>query len=117
MHLILNVGLAKQLHQADGQHVNATCDVSVKLDAATLTGDPEAFHRRVRDAYAACRQAMELAHQRVPSGNGAPGVPSRSQADPDPLPQAVEKKLLLDEELYLDDLHDRMACVLDDTHT
>jgi len=118
MPLTLNVGLAKELHQPDGRSLGATCNVSVKLDAASLTADPDAFHRRVRDAYAACRQAVnrELARQTaVPSDNGAHGVIHRKQAHAKPISQAVAtKRVLLDEALYLDDLNDRMASVLDD---
>ena len=121
MPLILNVGLIKELRQPDGRSLNATCNVSVKLDAALLTGDPDAFHRRVRNAYAACRQAVdrELAQQTaVASGNGAHGVISRKQAHAKPISEAVEtKRVLLDEALYLDDLDDRMASVLDDLDT
>lgn len=94
MPLILTVGLAKELRQPDGRSLSATCNVSVKLDAALLTGDPDAFQCRVRNAYAACRQAVdrELARQ-----------------------TAIEmKRELLDEALYFDDLNDRMASALDE---
>jgi len=97
MPLILNVGIIKELRQPNGRSLSATCDVSIKLDAALLTGDPDAFHRRVRNAYAACHQAVdrELARQ-----------------------MTVEtKRVLLDEAIYLDDLNDRMASVLDDLDT
>jgi hypothetical protein len=119
MPLTLNVGLAKELHQPDGRSLGASCNVRVELDAAT--GDPDAFHRRVRDAYAACRQAVnrELARQMTgPSGNGAHGVIRRKQAHAKPISQAVAtKRELLDEALYLDDLNDRTASVLDDLDT
>ncbi len=91
MPLTLNVGLAKELRQPDGRSLGATCDISVKLDAALL-GGPDAFHRRVRNAYAACRQAVnrELARQTTgPSGNGAHGVIRRKQAHAKPISQAV----------------------------
>ena len=117
MPLILNVGLAKELRQPDGGSVGASCDVRVELDAA-WTGDPDAFHRRVRNAYAACRQAVnrELARQTTgPSGNGAHGVIRRKPAHAKPISQAVAtKRGLLHEALDLDDLNDRMASVLDD---
>lgn len=118
MPLILNVGLTKELRQPDGGSVGASCDVRVELDAALGTGDPDAFHCRVRDAYAACRQAVnrELARQTTgPSGNGAHGVIHRKQAHTKPISQAVgTKRVLLDEALDLDDLNDRMASVFDD---
>jgi hypothetical protein len=118
MPLILNVGLAKELRQPDGGSVGASCNVRVELDAALWTGDPDAFHRRVRNAYAACRQAVnrELARQTTgPSGNGAHGVIRRKPAHAQPISQAVAtKRVLLDEALELDDLNDRMASALDD---
>ena len=120
MPLTLNVGLAKELRQPDGCSLGGTCDVRVKLDAALLD-DPDAFHRRVRNAYAACRQAVdrELARQTaVPSDIGAHGVIRRKQAHTQPIAQAVAtKRELLDEALSLDDLNDRMASALDDLDT
>jgi len=117
MPLILNVGLAKELRQLHGGSVGASCDVRVELDAALGTGDPDAFHRRVRDAYAACHQAVnrELARQTAgPSGNGAHGVIRQKQPHAKPISQAVAtRRVLLDEALDLDDLNDRMASVLD----
>ena len=118
MPLILNVGLAKELRQPDGRSLSATCNVSVKLDAALLTGNPDAFHHRVRNAFAACRQAVnrELSRQTTgPSGNGAHGVVSRKPAHAQPISQAVAtKRVLLHEALDFDDLNDRMASALDD---
>ena len=77
MPLTLNVGISKKLGLPDFGSVGATCNVSVELDAALLTRDPDAFQRHVRNAYAACSQAVndELSRQTTPgmaasSGNG-----------------------------------------------
>jgi hypothetical protein len=77
MPLILNVGISRKLGLPDFGSVGATCNVTVELDAALLTRDPDAFQRHVRNAYAACSQAVndELARQTTPgmaapSGNG-----------------------------------------------
>jgi len=77
MPLTLNVGISKKIGQPDFGSVGATCNVSVELDAALLTREPDAFQRHVRNAYAACSQAVndELARQTTPgmaapSGNG-----------------------------------------------
>ena len=77
MPLTLNVGISKKVGLPDYGSVGATCNVSVELDAALLTRDPDAFQRHVRNAYAACSQAVndELARQTTPgmaapSGNG-----------------------------------------------
>ncbi len=77
MPLTLNVGISRKLGLPDFGSVGATCNVTVELDAALLTREPDAFQRHVRNAYAACSQAVndELARQTTPgmaalSGNG-----------------------------------------------
>jgi len=95
MPLTLNVGISRKLGLADFGSVGATCNVSVELDAALLTREPDAFQRHVRNAYAACSQAVndELARQTTPgmaapSGNGvhtaaaAPNGNGAAQAAP-----------------------------------
>jgi hypothetical protein len=79
MPLTLNVGISKKIGQPDFGSVGATCNVSVELDAALLTREPDAFQRHVRNAYAACSQAVndELTRQTTPgmaapSGKGGP---------------------------------------------
>ena len=83
MPLTLNVGISKKIGLPDYGSVGAACNVSVELDAALLTREPDAFQRHVRNAYAACSQAVndELARQTscgaaVPSGNGNPAAPA-----------------------------------------
>jgi len=84
MPLTLNVGISRKLGLPDFGSVGATCNVSVELDAALLTREPDAFQRHVRNAYAACSQAVndELARQTTP-GMAAPsgsGVPTAAAA-------------------------------------
>lgn len=66
MSLVLNVGISKKLGLPDYGAIGAVCNVTIELDAAMLTDDVDGFHRHVRDAYAACAQAVdgELARQR-----------------------------------------------------
>ena len=68
MPLTLNVGISRKLGLPEFGSVGATCNVSVELDAALLTREPDAFQRHVRNAYAACSQAVndELARQTTP---------------------------------------------------
>ncbi len=59
MPLTLNVGLSKKIGQPDYGSLGASCNVQVELDGSILTGDLEAFHRHVKNAFVACRQAVQ----------------------------------------------------------
>jgi len=75
MPLTLNVGISKKIGLPDFGSVGATCNVSVELDAALLSREPDAFQQHVRRAYAACSQAVndELARQTALGASGPPG--------------------------------------------
>jgi hypothetical protein len=78
----INCGLAKKQGLPNYGSISANCGVEFEVDAAVL-GDAETFQRHVRNAYAACRDAIvqELARQQGsepvaavatngPAGNG-----------------------------------------------
>ena len=84
MPLTLNVGVSKKIGQPDYGSLGASCHVEVELDAGLLCGDSELLQQRVRQAYAACGQAVndELArHQHGPTQvNSTPGSRSNGHA-------------------------------------
>jgi hypothetical protein len=59
MPLKLTVGLAKKVGQPNYGSLGASCGVEVELDNSLLGGDPGAFRARVRDAFVACRRAVD----------------------------------------------------------
>ncbi len=58
MPMKLNVGVCRKIGQPDYGSLGATCNVEVELSSSLLQDDLEGFHRQVRTAYDACRQAV-----------------------------------------------------------
>jgi len=87
----LTVGLSKKVGLPNYGSLGATCGLEVEVPSLSLHSDPEALERQVRDAFAACAQAVqdELDRHRpppaVPSSNGHPdrGSPDGDVGHPD----------------------------------
>lgn len=58
MSVKLNLGISKKIGLPDYGSAGSTCNLEIELDLSSLER-PEEFHRRVREAYAACRSAVE----------------------------------------------------------
>ena len=89
MSIKLNVGTSKKIGLPDYGSAGSQCNLEIELDSSALD-HPEEFHRRVQEAYAACRAAVEdeLANHR---GNGTqdtrPTTPPKTEYRNSPPPE------------------------------
>ncbi|MGV3483997.1 MAG: hypothetical protein ACO1RT_06240 [Planctomycetaceae bacterium] len=72
MPIKLNVGLSRKVGQPNFGSVGACCNVDIELDQQTIRDDPQVLHRRVQEAFAICRQAVEHELSQRDSGVAAP---------------------------------------------
>jgi len=72
MPMTLSVGLSKKIGLPDYGSLGASCSVQVELDAALLRDDIDGFETEVRNAYTACRQAVQDELSRHQAGEVIP---------------------------------------------
>ena len=84
MALKLCVGTSQKVGQPDFGSLGASCEVEIELSPSLLQDDLDTFHRHVRTAYVACRQAVsdELARHESRSTGSQP--PPAGQPEPRP---------------------------------
>lgn len=59
MPLKVNVGLSKKVGLPDYGSLGASCHVEYEADASLLNTDLDGFHRQVKNAFIACKQAVQ----------------------------------------------------------
>lgn len=85
MPLTVNVGLSKKIGLPDYGSLGASCHVEYEADACLLNTDLEGFHRQVKNAFIACKQAVQDELHRHQSAEAAAqppptnGKPSNAQ--------------------------------------
>jgi hypothetical protein len=79
--MTINVGLSKKVGLPDYGSVGATCNVTFEAEHAILEGNLDTFNRKVRNAFAACHQAVQ---DQLAREMNAPAGSNNGTARPEP---------------------------------
>jgi len=82
--MTITAGLTKKIGLRDYGSLGASCNITFEADHGLLDTDLDAFHRKVKNAFIACRQAVldELAREANASANSNNGAPLAEPAKP-----------------------------------
>ena len=80
MPLKFSVGLSKKIGQPDYGSLGASCHVEYEADSVLLFSDLETFHRQVKAAFVACKQAVQDELSRHQNGGAVPAPPTATTA-------------------------------------
>lgn len=82
MPLKVNVGLSKKVGLPDYGSLGASCHVEYEADSTLLHTDLDSFHRQVRNAFIACKQAVQdELHRHQSADSTTPQVPNNQSSN------------------------------------